>query len=204
MSPQVKMKLVVALALAPVASALVAPSAPAASKTVLADAKSDLVDLQNSIPGPPGFYDPLGLSDMSFALGMQGNADGGVRLRRPSYCRGHAHAITAFAAAAWGVDVVSSTPSTRRAHAITAPHNAGRPGGHDRLAPPLRDQARPHRHGRVPRLHRAVHAPRFRRAQVPPVPRLRCGQCINQMSRRISSMAWQCGLSPLDAAQLTG
>ena len=72
------MKLVVALALAPVASALVAPSAPAASKTVLADAKSDLVDLQNSIPGPPGFYDPLGLSDMSFALGMQGNADGGV------------------------------------------------------------------------------------------------------------------------------
>ena len=74
------MKLVVALALAPVASALVAPSAPAASKTVLADAKSDLVDLQNSIPGPPGFYDPLGLSDMSFALGMQGNADGGVRL----------------------------------------------------------------------------------------------------------------------------
>ena len=75
---QVTMKLVVALALAPVASALVAPSAPAASKTVLADAKSDLVDLQNSIPGPPGFYDPLGLSDMSFALGMQGNADGGV------------------------------------------------------------------------------------------------------------------------------
>jgi len=72
------MKLVVALALAPVASALVAPSAPAASKTVMADAKSDLVDLQNSIPGPPGFYDPLGLSDMSFALGMQGNADGGV------------------------------------------------------------------------------------------------------------------------------
>ena len=68
------MKLVVALALAPVASALVVPSAPAASKTVLADAKSDLVDLQNSIPGPPGFYDPLGLSDMSFALGMQGNA----------------------------------------------------------------------------------------------------------------------------------
>ena len=84
------MKLVVALALAPVASALVAPAAPAASKTVLADAKSDLVDLQNSIPGPPGFYDPLGLSDMSFALGMQGNADGGVRLRRPSYCRGGA------------------------------------------------------------------------------------------------------------------
>ena len=82
------MKLVVALALAPVASALVAPSAPAASKTVLADAKSDLVDLQNSIPGPPGFYDPLGLSDMSFALGMQGNADGGVRPRRPSHCRG--------------------------------------------------------------------------------------------------------------------
>ena len=72
------MKLVVALALAPVASALVAPSAPAAAKTVMADAKSDLVDLQNSIPGPPGFYDPLGLSDMSFALGMQGNADGGV------------------------------------------------------------------------------------------------------------------------------
>ena len=92
------MKLVVALALAPVASALVAPSAPAASKTVLADAKSDLVDLQNSIPGPPGFYDPLGLSDMSFALGMQGNADGGVRLRRPSYCRGG--------------DVGGSTPSS--------------------------------------------------------------------------------------------
>ena len=71
------MKLVIALALAPV-SALVAPVAPAVSKTVLADAKSDLVDLQNTLPGPPGFYDPLGLADMSFALGMQGNADGGV------------------------------------------------------------------------------------------------------------------------------
>ena len=82
------MKLVVALALAPVASALVAPSAPAASKTVLAESKQDLVDLQNSLAGPPGFYDPLGLADMSFALGMQGNANGGVRLRRPSYCRG--------------------------------------------------------------------------------------------------------------------
>ena len=82
------MKLVVALALAPVASALVAPSAPAASKTVLAESKQDLVDLQNSLAGPPGFYDPLGLADMSFALGMEGNANGGVRLRRPSYCRG--------------------------------------------------------------------------------------------------------------------
>jgi hypothetical protein len=71
------MKLVIALALTPV-SALVAPVAPAVSKTVLADAKSDLVDLQNTLPGPPGFYDPLGLADMSFALGMQGNADGGV------------------------------------------------------------------------------------------------------------------------------
>ena len=47
------MKLVVALALAPVASALVAPSAPAASKTVLAESKQDLVDLQNSLAGPP-------------------------------------------------------------------------------------------------------------------------------------------------------
>ena len=189
------MKLVVALALAPVASALVAPAAPAASKTVLADAKSDLVDLQNSIPGPPGFYDPLGLSDMSFALGMQGNADGGVRLRRPSYRRGGGVGEATLS---------PSTPSTRRAHAITAPHNAGRPGGHDRLAPPLRDQARPHRHGRVPRLHRAVHAPRFRRAQVPPVPRLRCGQCINQMSRRTCSMAWQCGSLAARCTQLTG
>ena len=72
------MKLVVALALAPVASALVAPSAPAASKTVLAESKQDLVDLQNSLAGPPGFYDPLGLADMSFALGMEGNANGGV------------------------------------------------------------------------------------------------------------------------------
>ena len=71
------MKLIIALALAP-AAALVAPVAPAVSKTVLADAKSDLVDLQNTLPGPPGFYDPLGLADMSFALGMQGNADGGV------------------------------------------------------------------------------------------------------------------------------
>ena len=58
------MKLVVALALAPVASALVAPSAPAASKTVLAESKQDLVDLQNSLAGPPN---PLGLADMSFA-----------------------------------------------------------------------------------------------------------------------------------------
>ena len=72
------MKLVVALALAPVASALVAPAAPAAAKTVLAESKQDLVDLQNSLAGPPGFYDPLGLADMSFALGMEGNANGGV------------------------------------------------------------------------------------------------------------------------------
>ena len=91
------MKLVVALALAPVASALVAPSAPAASKTVMADAKSDLVDLQNSIPGPPGFYDPLGLSDMSFALGMQGLARRGNQTSRrfpsktPARWRGGAH-----------------------------------------------------------------------------------------------------------------
>ena len=94
------MKLVVALALAPVASALVAPAAPAASKTVLADAKSDLVDLQNSIPGPPGFYDPLGLSDMSFALGMQGLARRGNQTSRrfprrvsetPARWRGGAH-----------------------------------------------------------------------------------------------------------------
>ena len=77
-----------------------------------------------------------------------------------------------------------STPSTRRAHAITAPHT-GRPGGHDRLAAPLRDQARPHRHGRLPRLHRPVHAPRVRRAQVPALPRLRRGQCINQRSWRL-------------------
>ena len=43
------MKLVVALALAPVASALVAPSAPAASKTVMSDAKSDSWDARKCL-----------------------------------------------------------------------------------------------------------------------------------------------------------
>jgi len=61
-------KLLVALMLAP-AAAYVAPGRGAAA-TKLAGAKEDLMALQDSIPGPPGFYDPLGLSDMSFKIGL--------------------------------------------------------------------------------------------------------------------------------------
>jgi len=39
-----------------------------------AEAFRDLVALQNSIPGPPGFYDPLGLAEMEMKLGWsEGN-----------------------------------------------------------------------------------------------------------------------------------
>ena len=62
-------KLLVALALA-TTNAYVAPAASSASKVVLSETKQDLIDLQNSIPGPPGFYDPLGLADQEFALGV--------------------------------------------------------------------------------------------------------------------------------------
>eukprot|EP00629_Pelagomonadales_sp_RCC1024_P018967 CAMPEP_0119259400 /NCGR_PEP_ID=MMETSP1329-20130426/236_1 /TAXON_ID=114041 /ORGANISM="Genus nov. species nov., Strain RCC1024" /LENGTH=125 /DNA_ID=CAMNT_0007258781 /DNA_START=61 /DNA_END=434 /DNA_ORIENTATION=+ len=74
------MQLVLALLLAAPAAAYVRAPAPAA-KSALAGAKEDLIELQNSIPGPPGFYDPLGLSDMSFKIGlddMDDSADGGV------------------------------------------------------------------------------------------------------------------------------
>ena len=55
------MKLILALALAP-AAALVAPVAPAAVRTQLAESKADLEALQNGMPGPPGFWDPLDLA----------------------------------------------------------------------------------------------------------------------------------------------
>ncbi|KAH8057185.1 chlorophyll A-B binding protein [Aureococcus anophagefferens] len=41
------------------------------------ETKQDLMDLQNSLPGPPGFYDPLGLADQSFVIGMNVAGDRG-------------------------------------------------------------------------------------------------------------------------------
>ena len=55
------MKLVLALCLAP-AAALVAPVAPAAAQTKMSETKADLEALQNSMPGPPGYWDPLDLA----------------------------------------------------------------------------------------------------------------------------------------------
>ena len=55
------MKLVLALCLAP-AAALVAPVAPAAATTKMSETKADLEALQNSMPGPPGYWDPLDLA----------------------------------------------------------------------------------------------------------------------------------------------
>jgi len=52
--------LVIALALAP-AAAYVAPVAPKAT-TKLAESKADLMALQESLPGPPGYWDPLDLA----------------------------------------------------------------------------------------------------------------------------------------------
>ena len=62
-------KLLVALALS-TASAFVAPAPKAATLSKVSETKQDLIDLQNAIPGPPGFYDPLGLADQEFALGV--------------------------------------------------------------------------------------------------------------------------------------
>jgi len=55
------MKLILALCLAP-AAALVAPVAPAAAQTKMSETKADLEALQNSMPGPPGYWDPLDLA----------------------------------------------------------------------------------------------------------------------------------------------
>ena len=55
------MKLVLALCLAP-AAALVAPVAPAAAQTKMSETKAELEALQNSMPGPPGYWDPLDLA----------------------------------------------------------------------------------------------------------------------------------------------
>ena len=55
------MKLILALCLAP-AAALVAPVAPATASTKMSETKADLEALQNSIPGPPGYWDPLDLA----------------------------------------------------------------------------------------------------------------------------------------------
>jgi len=45
-----------------------APSAPSGNADAAAFA--ELKELQNSMAGPPGFYDPLGLSEMSFKIGL--------------------------------------------------------------------------------------------------------------------------------------
>ncbi|KAH8088691.1 chlorophyll A-B binding protein [Aureococcus anophagefferens] len=69
-------KLVIALALG-AANAFVAPAAQSAAVS-MQETKQDLMDLQNSLPGPPGFYDPLGLADQSFVIGMNVAGDRGV------------------------------------------------------------------------------------------------------------------------------
>ena len=69
-------KLVIALALG-AANAFVAPAAQSAAVS-MQETKQDLIDLQNSLPGPPGFYDPLGLADQSFVIGMNVAGDRGV------------------------------------------------------------------------------------------------------------------------------
>mmetsp|Transcript_27261 Transcript_27261/g.94200 ORF Transcript_27261/g.94200 Transcript_27261/m.94200 type:complete len:262 (-) Transcript_27261:157-942(-) len=61
-------KVLVALLLAP-AAALVSPTAQSSSRTSVAGAKEDLVALAESLPGPPGFWDPLNLADQDWALG---------------------------------------------------------------------------------------------------------------------------------------
>jgi len=67
-------KLLVAVALSG-ASAFVAPSVQSATVKVQ-ETKADLVALQEALPGPPGFYDPLGLADMSFKIGIEGGTSG--------------------------------------------------------------------------------------------------------------------------------
>ena len=67
-------KLLVALALSG-ANAFVASSVQSATVKVQ-ETKADLVALQEALPGPPGFYDPLGLADMSFKIGIEGGTSG--------------------------------------------------------------------------------------------------------------------------------
>ena len=71
------MKCILALALAAPAAAFVAPSAQTAGSKLAGaqEAYDELVELQNSIPGPPGFYDPLGLAQMDFAIGVSNDRD---------------------------------------------------------------------------------------------------------------------------------
>ena len=43
----------------------------AASTSQISETKADLVELQNSLAGPPNFWDPLGLADETFTIGWE-------------------------------------------------------------------------------------------------------------------------------------
>ena len=53
------------------------PSSASRAPTQLSETKADLVELQKSIAGPPGFWDPLSLADMSFDIGWD-SPNGGL------------------------------------------------------------------------------------------------------------------------------
>jgi len=62
-------KVTLLVAAAPsLASAFVGPSTTSSSSSMKAG-KEDLVALAEALPGPPGFWDPLGLADQDWALG---------------------------------------------------------------------------------------------------------------------------------------
>jgi len=64
----VKVLITLALIVGP-AAAFVGPQSAVSSLAAVNGAKDDLVALQDSLPGPPGFWDPLGLADQDWALG---------------------------------------------------------------------------------------------------------------------------------------
>ena len=48
------------------------PSSVSRAPTQVSETKADLAELQKSRAGPPGFWDPLSLADMSFDIGWGG------------------------------------------------------------------------------------------------------------------------------------
>jgi hypothetical protein len=62
-------KIILALALLGSAAAFVPSTVTRSAPTQLSETKDDMINLQNSLAGPPGFWDPLGLTDLTFQLG---------------------------------------------------------------------------------------------------------------------------------------